>query len=50
MVLAFPINFSKDRRVGAGKENTRKMMDFSKSKGGGINSAFWICEHLVIKC
>ena len=40
--------FSTDRRVGFGKENTEKYMDFFQQRGGGINTAPWLCNELNV--
>jgi hypothetical protein len=37
-----------DRRLGAGKENTRKFMTFFEQEGGGFTTAMWLCDNLVI--
>ena len=36
------------RKVGDGKENTKKFMDLFAQKGGGINTAPWLCNDLVV--
>jgi hypothetical protein len=36
------------RRVGEGKENTRKFMVQFQREGGGINSAAWLCNELTV--
>jgi hypothetical protein len=36
------------RRVGEGKENTRKFMVQFQREGGGINSAAWLCNDLTV--
>lgn len=36
------------RKVGDGKENTQKFMTLFAAKGGGINSAPWLCDQLVV--
>jgi hypothetical protein len=37
-----------DRRLGAGRENTRKFMAFFEQEGGGMDTAMWICDNLVV--
>jgi TolB-like protein len=37
-----------NRRLGEGKENTRKFMVQFQREGGGINSAAWLCNELTI--
>jgi hypothetical protein len=37
-----------DRRVGAGKENTEKYISLFQRRGGGINTAPWLCNELDI--
>ncbi|GHT91241.1 hypothetical protein FACS1894140_1440 [Spirochaetia bacterium] len=37
-----------DRRLGAGRENTRKFMTFFEQEGDGINTAMWICDNLAV--
>ncbi|GHV96726.1 hypothetical protein AGMMS50293_30460 [Spirochaetia bacterium] len=37
-----------DRRLGSGKENTQQIMDAIAKKGGGINTAPFICDALVV--
>lgn len=39
---------SADRRVGAGKENTEKYLALFQQRGGGINTAPWLCNELNI--
>ena len=39
---------SPDRKVGAGKENTEKYISLFLQKGGGINTAPWLCNELNI--
>jgi hypothetical protein len=36
-----------DKRVGAGKENTRIWMQIISKEGGGINTAQWYCDQLT---
>jgi hypothetical protein len=36
------------RKVGDGKENTKKFMALFQQKGGGINTAPWLCDELTI--
>lgn len=36
------------RKVGEGKENTKKFMDVFQKDGGGINTAPWICSELIV--
>ncbi|MDR2719001.1 MAG: hypothetical protein LBB89_13185 [Treponema sp.] len=36
------------RKVGEGKENTKKFMEIFEQKGGGINTAPWLCNDLNI--
>jgi TolB-like protein len=36
------------RRVGDGKENTRKFITQYQREGGGINSAAWLCNELTV--
>jgi hypothetical protein len=36
------------QKIGAGKENSRATMDYLDKQGGGINTAFWICDRLSI--
>jgi TolB-like protein len=36
------------RRVGEGKENTRKFIVQFQREGGGINSAAWLCNELTV--
>ena len=38
----------KDRRLGAGKENTIMLMEILNRKGGSVNTAPWICNQLEI--
>ena len=38
-----------DQRPGSGKETTRKMMEVIARHGGGINTAAWYCDGLVVK-
>jgi TolB-like protein len=38
----------RDRRLGAGKENTIMLMDIIEKRGGGINSGAWICNNLEV--
>ncbi|MDR1316530.1 MAG: hypothetical protein LBK13_06615 [Spirochaetales bacterium] len=37
-----------DKRVGAGKENTRTFMVVINREGGGVNTAPWYCDQLVV--
>jgi TolB-like protein len=37
-----------NRRVGEGKENTRKFVVQFQREGGGINSAAWLCNELTV--
>jgi len=34
------------RKVGDGKENTKKFLEIFEKKGGGINTASWLCNDL----
>jgi TolB-like protein len=36
------------RKIGEGKENTKKFMDVFQKNGGGINTAPWICSELIV--
>jgi len=36
------------RRVGDGKENTKIFMNAFQQRGGGINTAAWLCDNLVV--
>jgi TolB-like protein len=38
----------RDRRLGAGKENTVMLMGIFEKFGGGINSPAWICSNLEV--
>jgi len=37
-----------DQRLGSGKLTTRKMMEVIAKQGGGINTAGWYCDGLVV--
>ncbi|GHV49554.1 hypothetical protein AGMMS49579_01590 [Spirochaetia bacterium] len=37
-----------DRRLGAGRKNTRNFMSFFEQEGGGIGTAMWICDNLAV--
>ena len=41
-------SFSVDRKVGAGKENTEKYITLFQQRGGGINTAPWLCNALNV--
>jgi hypothetical protein len=41
-------NFDRSRKVGDGKENTKKFMEVFEREGGGINTAAWLCNDLNI--
>jgi hypothetical protein len=36
------------RRIGDGKENTNKFAEYMQRRGGGVNTATWYCNQLVI--
>jgi hypothetical protein len=38
----------RDRRLGAGKENTAILMEVFEIKGGGINTSAWYCDTLKL--
>jgi len=38
----------RERGLGAGKENTVKLLEILKRKGGGVNTASWICDQLEV--
>jgi len=45
---ASDLNLNGGRKVGDGKENTKKYLVYFDKKGGGINSAAWLCNDMNI--
>jgi hypothetical protein len=41
-------NRSNDRKTGAGKQNTKIIMEYLEKSGGAVNTAVWYCDQLEL--